>query len=186
MNCDDYLSMLATQPVAELNSGRARAHAITCDECDRVTQVIAARERNMLVAYGELQMPATSAQTSAEALRTSRRRKVSLYYRIGLGVSAVAMVLYGVVASVAPDPPRIPTVRETIRLQCLSPEQATEVLRPYLRRTGRITMQSSSALGLIHVEASAKEMATAHKVLDRFDSPLASQCVVRVRVPTTP
>jgi hypothetical protein len=182
MNCDDYLSMLATLPVDELADGRAREHADTCPECNRVTRVVVARERSMLAVYGELPMAATAPEVAARALRTSRHRTVSLYYRIGLGLSAAAALLYAVYARRDSATPPVPTVRETIRLQCLSPEQAAEVLRPYLHRTGSITIRPTP-LGLIHVEATAKDMTTAHKILERFDNPAASQCAVQVKLP---
>ena len=47
MNCDTYLSMLETLPVEELAYGGAREHAANCRDCDRVTRVVAERERNM-------------------------------------------------------------------------------------------------------------------------------------------
>lgn len=186
MNCDDYLSMLATLPVQELAFGRAREHATGCRDCDRVTRVVAEREHNMLMAFGDLHSSVPAAQTAASVLRTSRRRKVALYSNVGFGIAAVATVLFVMMQRIVPAPPPGATVSETFRLQCLSPEQAAEVLRPHIQATGRISFRASSPLGIINVEASPEEMTTARSLLDRYDNPTQSQCAVQVTVPKVP
>jgi hypothetical protein len=186
VNCDDYLSMLATLPVEELGYGRAREHAAGCRDCDRVTRVVAEREHNVLMAFDDLDSSVPAAQTAASALMRSRRRKVALYYKTGLGIAMVAAALYITMSRVAPTPPPSARVSETFRLQCLSPEQAAEVLRPHIQATGLISFQPNSRLGVIKVEASPEEMATARSVLDRYDSPAESQCAVQVTVPKVP
>jgi hypothetical protein len=186
VNCDDYLSMLATLPVEELAYGRAREHATGCRDCDRVTRVVAEREHNMLMAFGDLHSSVPAAQTAASALMTSRRRKVALYYEMGLGIATVATVFYLMLSRIAPAPPPSSRVSETFRLQCLSPEQAAEVLRPHIQATGLISFRANSPLGAIKVEASREELVTARSVLDRYDSPTQSQCTVQVTVPKVP
>ena len=185
MNCDEYLSMLATLPVEELAYGSARDHAARCRECDRVTRVVVERERNMLLAFGDLQSSVPAAHISASALATSRRRTIALYYKIGLGMAMVATIFYMWVMRRAPVPATA-RVSETFRLQCLSPEQAAEILRPLMTETLSIVIRSNSDLGVIRVEASPEEMVTARSVVDRYDSAAESQCAVRVTVPREP
>jgi hypothetical protein len=186
VNCDDYLSMLATLPVEDLAYGRAREHAAGCRDCDRVTRVVAERERNMLMAFDELHSSVPAAETAASALTRSRRRKVALYYEMGIGVAMVAIVLYMMMSLTVPAPPPGAQVSETFRLQCLSPEQAAEVLRSRIPATARISFRPSSPLGVIKVEALREDIATARSVLDRYDSPAESQCAVQVTVPKVP
>lgn len=69
------------------------------------------------------------------------------------------------------------------RLQCLSPEQAAEVLRPHIQTTGRVSFRANSPVGIITVEASPEEMEAARSLLERYDSPAESQCAVQVTVP---
>jgi hypothetical protein len=185
MNCDDYLSMLATLPVEELAYGRARDHAARCRDCERVTRVVAERERNMLMAFDDLHPSVSAAQTAARARTMSRRRTVALYRRIGFGITTVATVLYIVMSRMSPTPHPSATVSETFPLQCLSPEQAAEILRPHVQGAF-ISFRANSPLGVIRVEASPEEMAAARSVLDRYDSPAESQCAVQVTVPKVP
>ena len=181
MNCDDYLSMLASLPVEGLAHLHAREHAAGCRDCDRVTRVVLERERNMLTAFGELDSSVPAAQTASSALMRSRRRKVALNYEMGLGIATVAIALYMTMSRVAPARPS--RVSETFRLQCLSPEQAAEVLRPQIESTSLISFRPSSPVAVIRVEASREQLERARSMLERYDSPAESQCAVQMTVP---
>lgn len=78
--------------------------------------------------------------------------------------------------------PRTVMLKETFRLQCLSPDQAAEVLRPIVGLSGMMT-RPPSQLGLITVQTSREVMQRVQSVLDRYDSPALSQCAVQIRVP---
>lgn len=186
MNCDDYLSLLETLPVEELTRSRAGEHAASCRECGRVTRVVAERERNMMLAFGDVHSYVPAAQTAASALRTSRRRKVALYYRVGLGLAGVATVLTLFLSRALPSAPRSVLLKETFRLQCLSPDQAAEVLRPIVGLSGMISIRPASQLGIITVQTSPEMMGQVRSVLDRYDSPTVSQCAVQITVPKVP
>jgi hypothetical protein len=185
VKCDDYLAMLATLPVEELAYGQAREHAAECHDCDRVTRVVAEREHNMRMAFEDLQFSVSAPQTAAAALTASRRRKVAVSYNIGLGLATLATVLFVMVSRATSVPRPSPMITETFRLQCLSPDQAAEILRPYIPATGRMRIRDKS-LGVIDVEAPSEVMATARSILDRYDSPAQSQCAVQVTVPKVP
>jgi hypothetical protein len=183
MKCDSYLSLLATMPVEELTYGAAHEHAANCRECDRVTRVVAERECSMLMAFGDLYLSVPPGEIAARALVMSRRRTVALYYRIGLGFAMAAIILYMVMSRRAPALSLSASVSETFQLQCLSPEQAAEVLRPRIQSTGRITFQANSPLGIIKVEASPEDVERARSVLERYDNPTESRCAVQLTVP---
>lgn len=183
VNCDDYLSMLATLPVEELAYGGARDHAAKCGDCARTTRVVAERERNMLTAFGDLHQSVAPRHVAERAILLSRRRSVTLYYRIGIAAATVATILVLFLWRLASTPFPATTVSETFRLQCLSPEQAAEVLRPHIQATGRVSFRANSSVGIITVEASPEEMEAARSLLGRYDSPAESQCAVQVTVP---
>jgi hypothetical protein len=181
MNCESYLSMLATLPVGELQYGDARAHAANCRDCDRVTRVVTERERNMVLAYNEVYEPIAAAPMAERVLVLSRRRRVALYYRVGLAVAGAATIFFMIVSRrVTPAP--VTGVRETFRLQCLSPAQALEILRPIRSPAASISAHESSPLGLIIVAAPPAEMERLRAVLERYDSPAQSQCGVQLTV----
>jgi hypothetical protein len=187
MNCDTYLSLLETLPVEELAYGGAREHAAVCRDCDRVTRVVFERERNMVMAFGELYPPVPAESLAHHALVMSRRRKLAFYLRSALGVAAAALILFVFVSRIFPTNTPTPTIRsalvETFPLRCLSPEQALEVLRPYASPGTRISAEMNSTLGIIRVVASPEEMQRLRGVLDRFDDANVSQCGVVLTVP---
>ena len=124
--------------------------------------------------------------TAAPAVRASRRRKFTFFYNVGAGATVAALLLYLLVSRSSSGSAAASVVKETFRLQCLSPEQALEVLRPYVGRAGLIAARPSSPLGLIHVEAPPDMMARVRLIIDKYDNPSQSQCAVQVTVPKTP
>ena len=182
MNCNDYLSMLATLPVDELAYGNAREHVSTCHDCDRVTRVVVERERNMRLAFDQLQSSMPATQTAIRALEASRRRRIARYYEVALGVAMAATLVAMVALRRGNGPMPVATVTETFRLQCLSPEQAAEVVRPFVSSAGEILIPPTG-LGIIDIRASLEEVQKARSALDRYDNPRESQCAVRIVVP---
>lgn len=176
MTCDDYLAMLATLPVDELDYGRAREHAAGCGDCDRVTRVVAQRERNLRLAFGDLHSSVPAAQVAEGALDRANRRRVARYYQIGLGITGALTALYMLVmARAAPEEPAA-RVSETFQLQCLSADQAADLLRPVVQATGSIAYRASSSRAVLEVDASPAEMARARMVIDHYDNSARSQC----------
>jgi len=181
MNCDDYLSMLATLPVEELAYGDARTHAATCRDCDRVTRVVAERERNMMLAYGELYPPMSAQPITARVLEIARRRRIAFYYRVGLGISA-ALAIFAFVATRRLAPAA--GVVETFPLRCLSPDQAIEMLRPTLAERVSVSTRSNSSVGVIDVMGSPEDLQRVRSLLDQYDNGSAAQCGLQVIVPS--
>ena len=197
MNCSDYLAMLSTLPVEELEYGSARAHAAECRDCDRVTRVVVERERSMLVAYADLDSSAAAAQVAANAFALSNRRRVAFYYKTVLGLAALATVLFMVSRTVMPpaaraviaDTPVYPgaseRLAETLVVRCGSPEEAAEMLRTHLEGDARVTFRSGSSPGFITIEASLQQMDVARDILARLDQS-SGACAVLAPEPTPP
>ncbi|HEY9229218.1 MAG TPA: hypothetical protein VIP11_21380 [Gemmatimonadaceae bacterium] len=183
MTCEDYLSMLESLPVEELAYGAARDHAAQCHDCNRVTRVVAARERNMVMAYAEAYPSAAAVTVAERAIATSRRRRIALYVRFALGAVA-AVVVAGIFASrrVLPSPTVVAVPQETFRLQCLSPDQAAELLRQEIP-AATLSIRARPPLGVLHVEGSPLDLQIARSIIDRYDSPARSQCAVDVKLP---
>jgi hypothetical protein len=182
MTCEDYLSMLETLPVEELAYGDARDHAAECHDCNRVTRVVAARERNMTLAYAEA-YPSASAVTVAErAIEVSRRRRVAFYVRAALGAAAV-LTLFATIMTrrVVPAPSRAAVAEETFRLQCLSPEQAAELIRQQIPNAAGLSIRiPKRPLGVLYVGGSPVELQAARLFIGEADTPARSQCAEAV------
>jgi hypothetical protein len=184
MTCEDYLSMLETLPVQELAYGEARDHAAFCADCNRVTRVVAARERNMTMAY-ESAYPSASAVTVADrAIVTARRRRIASYYRAALAVAAVVVLAIFVVTRRVPvDVARQTRMLERINLQCLSPDQAAELIRQSVARPEELSTRARPPLAVIEVAGSPEQIRVARSVIDRFDNSGLATCSAQVIVP---
>src|SRR5262249_4925643 len=173
MNCETYLSMLEILPVSELAFGDAADHAANCRDCDRVTRVVAERERNMLLAYGTISPPVPTGLLAAHALELSRRRRIAFYYRFALAIAALVSVLGFFMAR---------RVRATIAraevsfvgLHCLSCDQALGLLRPCVSPEVAISARGSSSL--LRIVASRAETARIRAFLRLYDNSAMSQC----------
>jgi len=180
MNCDDYLSMLATLPVEELAYGDARTHAATCRDCDRVTRVVTERERNMRMAFGELYPPMSAQPITARVLEIARRRRVAFYYRVGLGVfGAVAVFAFVATRRLTPI---AGADAETFPLRCLSPDQAVEMLHRSLSASADVSTRPGPGVGIVEVSGTSEDLQRARSLLDQYDNSDASRCRVQVQV----
>ena len=183
MTCDDYLAMLETLPLDELNYGAAREHTALCHDCNRVTRVVAERERSMILAFGDVRSSMAASDVAQGAVALARRRRVASYYKIGLAFAAVATVVAVMVARVAPAPARAPVAREVFALQCMSPDQAAALIRIHVRDEKRVSIRIRPPLGVIDVAAPSIEMLQVRALIDRYDNASQTQCKVQVSVP---
>jgi hypothetical protein len=181
MTCDDYLAMLETLPVEELTHGDAREHAAICRDCNRVTRVVAERERNMLMAYGDVLPSAPSSDVALSAISIARRRRVAFFYRIGLGVAGVAAV--AAIAGSRLAPRRNPAfVQERFALRCLSTGRAVRLLRSNVPGLLEARIRGWEPEGILEVGADPRTMRVVRSVLDQYDM----QCVEPAMVPKAP
>ncbi len=183
MTCDDYLAMLETLPLDELRYGGAREHAAHCHDCDRVTRVVVERERSMMLAMGDARSSMASAELAHHAVAIARRRRVAAYYKIGLAIATVATLMVMAMSRVVS---RVPAslVHETFLLQCLSPDQASALLRTHLRDANRLAIRIRPPLGVLDVAAPSEDaMQQVRGLIDRYDDPSRTKCAVQVVVP---
>lgn len=178
MNCDDYISMLSTVPVEELSYGGAREHASTCRDCDRVTRVVVERERNMLLAYGDLHSSVPATQVAERALATSQRRRVGRYYELGLAFAVVSTILVVLFSRRVFPTPADTVVSSSFPLQCLSAERAAALIQPLLQPSSTLVFKPSSVEHILKVRATHQEMASVRLALDHYDNAAQSTCAV--------
>jgi hypothetical protein len=184
VTCDDYLSMLETLPVQELMYGEAHEHASYCHDCTRVTRVVAARERNMIMAY-ESAYPSASAITVAErAIAAARRQRIAFFSRAALSVAAVAVVaLFVATRRIVPTEAAALTQRESFNLQCLSTDQAAALLRQQVPNSDLLNMRARPPLAVIEVEGPMAYIEAARSVIEQFDNSARTRCAAQVIVP---
>jgi hypothetical protein len=168
MTCDDYLSMLETLPVGELNYGEARDHVATCRDCNRVTRVVAERERNMIGAYGELYPSASAVTVAEQAMLTSRRRRVALLYRATLGAAAVAVVAFIGLSRIRPRAVPAMAFQQNFMVHWCNAEQVAAMLEGNLSPATSITIRPGTSV--LHVAGRPSDLRVVRSLLNQYDN----------------
>jgi hypothetical protein len=185
MNCDEYLATLSTASLGELEAGPGRDHAARCPDCDRVTRLIAERERHRVAAFDDLRSSVPAYVTSDAARATVPERGVDRGFTIGV-VLAVAVSLWLVVprihfggrelerAARAADP----IVEDALLLRCLTAGQAAALIRPHIRDANSSVVASAHAPGVITIRGTAAQIARARAVLRPYEGEGSLGCAV--------
>jgi hypothetical protein len=187
MNCEQCLEELSTTSLREMPADSpAMQHCATCPDCAGLTTRLREREyeaATLLNGLPPLSSPLTVAQNSALLSRRRRvgRMVVTLSGIAGAIIIAVAgsAVLPGATHSVAslfdaPAPARLRT--ETIPLTCLSPEQAADIINPYVRSHGSTYYTPTSGISAITVRGTGEELARSRNLIHDFENDPAAAC----------
>lgn len=174
--CAQCLSELSTMRMTDLRPGSQVAlHVESCPNCSDVAQEIAYAERRLSTALSEARSGFTPEELSEAALTGSerwRRQYVGRWVR-GLLAAAGCVTFWFFMEKVfipRVDPePR--TVTETIRLRCISSEEAMDLATPYLRSTGAIYSRKGSPI--VTVRGTPDEFARAAAVIKSIDDAAA-------------
>ncbi len=183
ITCSDYLAMLETVPIQELSYGTPREHALQCRDCDRVTRVIVERERNMVHAYAMLDPASSPSLMASHAIDIARRRRIAFFYKVGLGLAAVATIAL-MIGTRRVAPRAVPALTsETFNLQCLSPQQAAVLIRQLEPQPDMSLRIRDPKLGVLSIDATPPQLQRIRAIIDRFDNSNQSRCAVEVVVP---
>lgn len=187
MNCVECLEELSTGSLRDLTSDSAVArHAASCPDCGPLLTQLRDREyqaASVLNGLPPLDNPVTVAETAG---RLAHRRRVG---RIAVTLSAIALglTIWFTADTMISDVTRAGFNQvavqhtETMPLSCLSPEQAGQIIDPYVRSHGSIYYIAPAGIPAITVRATASELAQVRTVLRNFDNPRTSACQVSAR-----
>lgn len=187
MTCKECLAALETESLREMTpDSPVMQHCARCPDCARVTTMLREKEYETATVLNTLP-PMSSPLTVAEtAVLTAQRRRVG---RVAVMISGAALVVTLLIVAVTivwpafeDDDPRVAGVRtETMQLSCLSPQQAGDIITPYIvSRKSRISIPSS-AIGAITVTGTPDELAKSRQLILEFEKDPTAAC----RLPMT-
>lgn len=189
MTCEQCLAELATGSLREMPADSAvLVHCATCPDCVRLTTLLRDREynaANVLNNLPPMSNPITLAESSVNMAHRRRIGRVVVY----LSGAALAATIWIAAATtvILPlqrrDGPTSSTLRtETIALSCLSPQQAADVIYPYVRSRGSTFYLPTSGISAITVRGTADEVARSRSLIDKFEKDPTAAC--RIPSPT--
>lgn len=193
MTCEEVLATLSTASLRDMTADSAvMAHCDTCLDCARVTTMVREKEYEAATVLNGL-LPMSSPITLAEqSVVASKRRRLG---RVAVAISGAALaVTIWVVGAMMVIPAMnraddrfATTLRtETIRLSCLTPKQAADVINPYVRSHGSTYYLPSSDISAITIRGTPAELAKSRDLIFEFESDPNAACRTTMGVFTHP
>jgi hypothetical protein len=164
-------------------------HCATCPDCSRLTTLLRDREynaANVLNNLPPMSNPITLAETT---VTTAHRRRVGRVVVMLSGAALVVTIWFTAATLILPamrsnGPTTSTLLTETIPLSCLSPQQAADIVDPYLRTHGSLYYVPTSGISAITVRGTAAQLRKSKDLIRNFESDPAAAC--RNKVPTAP
>ena len=182
MTCEECLSELATGSLREMATDSAvMQHCASCPDCSRLTTLLRDREYNAANVLNNLP-PMSNPITVAEAsVSTAHRRRVGRVVVMLSGAALVVTIWFTAATLILPamrsgGPATSTLLTETIPLSCLSPQQAADIIDPYLRTRGSLYYVPTSGISAITVRGTAAQLRKSKDIIRNFESDRAAAC----------
>jgi hypothetical protein len=177
VNCQECLEALSTASITELEQNKpVRLHYSACAECSRVVRLVANGERDLAAVLNGIPSRVVATVTAETAIAVAARKKTARILSI-VFAALVVVILWAtwmqvIVPSieVAAELSRSKLITETTELRCISPEQAGDLISPYVRSNGSAYYIVKAPVNTITVRATREEMINVRILLTRFDN----------------
>jgi hypothetical protein len=182
MNCQECLAEIEAGSLRDLPADSSvMLHCARCPDCARVTTLLREREYNAATLLNNLPPLSSPVSVAETAVRMSHRRRVGRVVVVLSGAALVATIWIAAATTIIPmiddEPSAKSTLRtETIALTCLSPQQAGDIIDPYVRGRWSRYWVSSSGISAITVRGTAMELAKSRELIRTFESDPAAAC----------
>jgi hypothetical protein len=182
MTCEECLAELVTGSLREMaDDSQVMQHCATCPDCSRLTTLLREREYNAANVLNNLP-PMNNPITVAEAsVSTAHRRRIGQVVVMLSGAALVVTIWFTAATLILPamrssGPTTSTLLTETIPLSCLSPQQAADIINPYVRSRGSTYYVPTSGISAITVRSTAAELAKSRDIIRNFESDPAAAC----------
>ena len=180
MNCEQYLSVLATVSIDELREPHLRHHAEGCPSCGRVTEMVTERERHLVAAFDSVYPRTPAAAIAHAALATPRHPRIDWTYTTTLAMALAATAWVTVVMLTSrgsPEPASAePVAEEVFTIRCLSAVQAGALVRQAVGRTGTVYYAGEPPRAVLTVRATKPQIEHVRSILDRYEGAEHARC----------
>ena len=182
MNCYECLEEIATGSLRELTPDSAVSrHAAGCPDCGPLLTQLRDREYTAATILNDLPPLSNPISVAETAGKLSRRRRIGRVVvtltAIALGISiwfAADTMVPHFGGAIIGENPALRT--ETIPLTCLTPQQAGELISPYVHSNHSTYYIAPTGIAAITVRASEVELRQVREVLRNFDTGRNGTC----------
>src|SRR6267143_7065781 len=183
MNCTEVLSTLSTASLRDMTLDSAvMAHCDTCPDCARVTTLLRDKEYEAATLLNGLPPMSNPIAVAEQSVITSHRRRLGRVAVMASGTALFVTIWIAASLTIIPalnvaDARRVTRLAtETISLTCLSPQQAADIINPYVRSNGSAYYIPTTGISAITVRATWVELAKVRNLLHDFDSDPKAAC----------
>jgi len=161
------------------------AHCATCPDCARVTTLLREKEYEAATVLNGLPPMSNPITLAEESMVTSKRRRVGRIAVMGTGAALVATIWIAASLTVFPElihddsPPASELRTETMQLTCLSPQQAADLINPYVRSHGSNWYIPKSGISVITIRGTGDELAKSRDLIAQFETDPGAACKIK-------
>ena len=182
MNCQECLEELATGSLRDLQvDSPVMQHCATCPDCGPLATALRDREYTAATVLNSLPPMSNPITIAEQAGVVARRRRLGKIAVFASGIALAATVWTSIFVTETgrkmfdiDGAPNLHT--ETIRLNCLSPQQAGDLIEPYLRGNGKLYFVSKDGVSAITVRGTRRDIATAREMIGEFEGDPRAAC----------
>ncbi|MFL5510746.1 MAG: hypothetical protein ACJ79J_14260 [Gemmatimonadaceae bacterium] len=184
MRCQEALAELATGSLRELRAdSELMQHCAGCPDCGPLATQLRDREYNAASVLNSLPPMSSPIAVAERAGELARRRRIGKVAVFATGAALVATIWTAIFLTgfgrsmMGIDKSDSSSLRtETIALRCLSPEQAADIINPYVRSHGSTYYIGSSGVAAITVRGRPAELAKSRELIRQFESDPQASC----------
>jgi hypothetical protein len=184
MNCTEVLATLSTASLRDMAPDSAvMVHCESCPDCARVTTLLRDREYEAATVLNGLPPMSNPIAIAEQSVVTSKRRFLGRMAVMASGAALVLTIWIAASLTIIPaldvgDARRaLPSLHtETMSLTCLSPQQAADLISPYIRYHGSTYYIPSTGISAITVRGTLEELAKSRNLIHDFESDPNAAC----------
>jgi hypothetical protein len=179
MTCEECLSALETESLRDMTADSAvMQHCATCPDCARVTTMVRDREYETATILNSLPPMSNPLLVAETAGLTAHRRRVGGFVVMGSAIVGAVIIWIVGATMVIPALQRTEVIggtppgtlrTETMNLSCLSPQQAADIINPYVRSHDSRYYIPGSGIAAITVRGTPDELAKSRNLIREFE-----------------
>jgi hypothetical protein len=182
MNCTEVLATLSTASLRDMTpDSEVMLHCDSCPDCARVTTVLRDREYEAATVLNGLPPMSNPIAVAEQSVIASKRRRLGRVAVMITGAGLIVTIWIAATLTVIPamnDSEINGTAlhTETMQLSCLSPQQAADIINPYVRSHGSTYYLPTTGISAITVRGNRQELLKSRNLIHDFESDPKAAC----------
>jgi hypothetical protein len=183
MNCTEVLATLSTASLRDMTpDSEVMLHCDSCPDCARVTTILRDREYEAATVLNGLPPMSNPIAVAEQSVIASKRRGLG---RVAVMISGAALIVTIWIAAALTVIPAMNNAdvdvaralhTETMQLSCLSPQQAADIINPYVRSHGSTYYLPTTGISAITVRGTRQELLKSRNLIHDFESDPKAAC----------